>query len=154
MKRMTINKIVFVLSLGLCSTLSAQNISIVENQPGLDYAPGVVVSLQECVDSGLVRNYSVRIARGKEQIADEKATRGNAGMWPSIDLSASYSGTDNDQNTYYRDGTDNHTAPSFNSTITAGVQLSWTVFNGFSISTEYKRLTEMKWQSLKENIKK
>ncbi|MCQ2050751.1 MAG: TolC family protein [Bacteroidaceae bacterium] len=147
MKRGSLNYILLGMGIGLCHTLSAQNIGIVEQQPGLDYAPGVVVSLRECVDSGLVRNYSVRIARGKEQIAVERATRGNAGMWPSLDLSASYSGTNNDQNTYFRDGTDQHTDPSLNSTITTGLQLSWTVFNGFSIATEYKRLKEMKWQS-------
>ena len=46
------------------------------------------LTLRKCLEIGLEQNYDVRIVRNEEQISDNDATAGNAGMLPTIGLSA------------------------------------------------------------------
>ena len=50
-------------------------------------------TLQECLERGLQKNYSLRIVRNEEQMAANNATMENAGLLPSVSLSAGYSGS-------------------------------------------------------------
>ena len=52
--------------------------------------PTEVLSLRECLQLGLERNYDIRIVRNEERISDNNATAANAGKLPTIDLSAGY----------------------------------------------------------------
>ena len=52
-----------------------------------------VFSLDDCIQTGLERNYSIRIIRNEQQISDNNATPGNAGYLPTVDLSSGFSGT-------------------------------------------------------------
>ena len=55
------------------------------------------LTLRKCLEIGLEQNYDVRIVRNEERVSDNNATAGNAGMLPTVDLSAGYTGTlDND----------------------------------------------------------
>lgn len=49
-------------------------------------------TLQQCLEEGLMNNYSLRISRNEEQISKNNATLGNAGFLPAVDLTAGYSG--------------------------------------------------------------
>ncbi len=91
------------------------------------------VSLEDCIETGLQNNYSVRIMRNLEQVAKNNATRGNAGQLPTVGLSASYGGFQT-QN-----------AP-FSNTIQAGLDVNWTLFEGFGIRANYQKLQELKLQ--------
>ena len=103
------------------------------------------VSLEDCIETGLQNNYSVRIMRNLEQVAKNNATRGNAGQLPTVGLSASYGGT-NYSNTYnYPDGTQTKSA-SLNNNIQAGLDVNWTLFDGFGIRANYRKLQELKLQ--------
>ena len=73
-----------------------------------------------------------------------RSTPGNAGYLPSLDLSGRYGGTLNNTTQNLRDGTTNSTSGVHNTTATAGVSLGWTIFDGFSVSTTYKKLNELK----------
>ena len=56
------------------------------------------LTLRKCLEIGLEQNYDVRIVRNEERVSDNNATAGNAGMLPTVDLSAGYTGTlDNDR---------------------------------------------------------
>ena len=47
-------------------------------------------TLQQCLEEGLLNNYSLRISRNEEQISKNNATLGNAGYLPTVDFTAGY----------------------------------------------------------------
>lgn len=95
------------------------------------------LSLNKCIDIGLNNNYSLQIVRNLEKISSNNATIGNAGYLPKIDLSSSY-----------RNSLDNNSSDKniFDQTFNAGLYLNWTIFEGFNIKTNYKKLKELEKQ--------
>ena len=63
----------------------------VQAQQDMTEAEGSV-TLQECLSRGLESNFSIRMVKNQQETAANNATRANAGMLPTVDLSASYSG--------------------------------------------------------------
>ena len=53
-------------------------------------------TLKSCLETGLEKNYSIRMVRNEEQISKNNASLGNAGYLPTLDLSAGFSGNIND----------------------------------------------------------
>lgn len=106
-----------------------------------------VYTLKSCLEQGLLNNYSLRIARNEEQISENNATLGNAGYLPSLDLSAGYKSTLNDTETKIRaTGETTKDNNVFDQTVDAGINLNWTVFDGFNITANYQKLKELKRQ--------
>jgi Outer membrane protein len=101
-----------------------------------------VYTLQKVLETGLERNYDIRIVRNEQKIADNNVTWGNAGMLPSLDLSAGYSGTDLKTTQHFPDGTKTESNYILNQSANIGLNLSWTIFEGFRMLTEYERLKE------------
>ena len=64
-----------------------------------------IFSLDDCIQTGLERNYSIRIIRNEQQVSDNNATPGNAGYLPTVDLSGGFSGSVNNNNNKLSDGT-------------------------------------------------
>ena len=86
----------------------------------------------------------MRIVRNDERISDNNATAANAGMLPTVDLSAGYTGTwDNNRSTTLRDGGESSETNVYDQTASVGVAVNWTLFDGFRIRTNYKRLKEL-----------
>ncbi|MDR2388378.1 MAG: TolC family protein [Tannerellaceae bacterium] len=83
-------------------------------------------SLKQCLETGLERNYSIRIVRNDEVVTKNNATPGHAGYLPSADLSTGFSGTQEAE------------------AANAGVSVVWTIFDGFGIQAEYARLKELR----------
>ena len=114
-----------------------------QETPAACEAPAPLI-LRKCLEIGLEQNYDVRIVRNEERISDNDATAGNAGMLPEIGLSAGYSGTlDNDRTTTPRDGDAVSESGVYDQTASVGLAVNWTLFDGFRIRTNYKRLKEM-----------
>ncbi len=104
--------------------------------------------LKECLDVGLQNNYSILIVKNKEQQSSNNVTLGNAGYLPTLALSAGYStGVDNSTTTKDRaTGIESTVHGEFDHTVNLGLNLNWTIFDGFSINTNYKRLKELEMQ--------
>lgn len=103
------------------------------------------ITLKECLQKGLENNYSLRIVRGEEEISRNNATLANAGYLPQLDLQGAYDLSGGKSNTEMRSG--GETAKESNGTdqtARAGIDLNWTIFDGFAISTTYKQLKELK----------
>ena len=104
-------------------------------------------TLKSCLETGLEKNYSIRLVRNQEQISKNNATIGNAGYLPTLDLSAKYSGTvDNTETKARATGETTTTDGVFDQTMNAGLNLNWTLFDGFKIQANYSRLKELERQ--------
>ena len=104
-------------------------------------------TLKSCLESGLEKNYSIRMVRNEEQISKNNATIANAGYLPTLDLSAGLSGSINDTETEARATNEKtKTTGVFDKTLNAGLNLNWTLFDGFKIQANYERLKELEQQ--------
>ena len=104
-------------------------------------------TLRSCLETGLEKNYSIRMVRNEEQISKNNATLGNAGYLPTLDLSAGFNGNINDTETQARStGEKNKTTGVFDKTLNASLNLNWTIFDGFKIQANYARLKELEQQ--------
>ena len=118
----------------------------VQAQQDITEAEGSV-TLQECLSRGLENNFSIRMVKNRQETAANNATRANAGMLPAVDLSASYSGDLRSTRTTSRaTGVTTTERGSNDGTIDAGIDLNWTIFDGFSVWTNYKQLQLLKEQ--------
>ena len=106
-----------------------------------------VYTLKSCLEEGLQNNYSLRITHNEEQVSKNNATLGNAGYLPTLDFSAGYKGTvDNTRTKVRESGETIKENGVFDQTIDVGLNLNWTIFDGFNISTTYKQLKELERQ--------
>ena len=104
----------------------------------------VVYNLNDCIRIGLDKNFSIQVARNNESISNNNYTLGNAGYLPTVDLSGRYNGISSNTTQNLSDGTQDKSTIKLNTTATAGLNLDWTIFNGFNVITTYKKLGELK----------
>ena len=103
-----------------------------------------LINLNRCITLGLERNFSLRIARNNEEIASNNFTPGNAGILPVVDASSRYGGTLINTQQEFRTGGDTVFNGVHNTSGSMGVNLDWTIFQGFNALTSYKKLSELK----------
>ena len=106
-----------------------------------------VISLKSCLETGLKNNYSLRIVRNEERMAENNATRANAGYLPTVSATAGYTGSLDSRNTRQRGGGVTHDRNVQDNAVNAGINAEWTIFDGYKIQTNYKRLQELRRQS-------
>jgi outer membrane protein TolC len=101
-----------------------------------------IYPLQQVLQTGLERNYDIRIVRNEQQISDNNATRGNAGMLPTVDVNAGYNGSLANIDQQMANQTNQSYSNILNQGANIGLNLNWTIFDGFRIQTEYERLKQ------------
>ncbi len=101
-------------------------------------------SLKDLVEKGLEQNFKIKIVRNEQTISDNNATIGNAGYLPTLDLDANYGGTTSNTAQFPQDENDPviRQNGASNQNLSAGVNLNWTVFDGFNIQAKYANLKE------------
>lgn len=92
-----------------------------------------MLTLRDAIRIGLENNYSIIILENDAQIAENNNTAGNAGFLPTVNLSATQNNTitNTTQETFSSGVKEIEGAK--NRTFNAGVQLTWTLFDGFSM---------------------
>ena len=105
---------------------------------------GPTLSAEEAVARALQQNFSIRIQQLEEQFAKNNVTRGAAGQLPVIDAVAQYNVTEAQLRQEFLNP---NIAPinvaGTNQVASAGVNLNWTIFDGFAMFIAYDRLKEI-----------
>jgi len=126
-KKQRLLKIVFACILFSFSSVNAQK----------------TLTLDNAVNIALKNNFDIQVSRNDATIAQVNNTPGNAGMLPTAAINGSANYSLNDGFQKYPDGTSVN-FPSLNSTtITAGAQLSWTLFDGGKMFVTKNKLNEI-----------
>lgn len=98
------------------------------------------LTLSDAIQIGLENNFTLRIARNDKLIASNNNTIGAAGMLPKVDISSSVGGSVYNIRQELSSGEvttkDNYPTTS----LYGGVQLSWTIFDGFAMFANKQRL--------------
>lgn len=104
-----------------------------------------VINLKNLIEKGLEQNFQLRMVRNEQKITDNNATLGNAGFLPTVDLNSTFGGTESNTGQFPQDENDVVIRQSgvSNQNFSAGVNLNWTIFDGFNIQAKYSGLKEL-----------
>ena len=101
------------------------------------------LKLQDAIVLALQNNYSISLAENTARISDINNTTGNAGMLPKLDLTGARSISINNSHAEYFDGRVRDVADAKTNNQSAGVQLSWTIFDGMNMFIQRDKLNEL-----------
>ncbi len=103
-----------------------------------------VYSLDNCIALALEHNFDLRIQHERQLIADENATYGNAGGLPSVTLGAG--GNGRNVSDYTTDAAGAYTTDLGQNVLgaDAGINVSWTLFEGLKVLSTLDKLKELK----------
>lgn len=99
-----------------------------------------MLTLKDAVEIALKNNYNIKLSQNNSTIASNNVTLGNAGILPKVN--GNFASTNSRQTTKQtrNDGTINNINNAKNSNINYGVNLNWTVFDGFNMFANYDQL--------------
>jgi outer membrane protein len=106
------------------------------------------LKIDDAIRIALNKNYDIQIAAKDAQVSVVNNTPGNAGMLPTVGIVGSGNYTLNNTTQKLVDGTENSYPNSTNSSLSLGVQLNWTIFDGGKMFVTKSKLNEI--QSLGE----
>ena len=95
---------------------------------------------EEAIKIALQNNYSISIARNEAEIAANNSSLGNAGFFPNLEATGSYSKSINNTRQEFFSGEQRELDGAKSSTLTAGISLNWTIFDGLRMFASLDRL--------------
>jgi outer membrane protein TolC len=102
------------------------------------------ISLGECLKISLENNYSLQIVKNENEIANNNYTKGNAGLLPTVDASAKYSGSIASSNSTDFSNNTARTNGQLSNAASTGINASWDIFSGHKAQSKYAQLRELK----------
>jgi outer membrane protein len=102
-----------------------------------------ILSPQDVVTIGLKNNYSINIAKNSQEIAENNATLGNAGVLPTLDATGSASKSINNTSQKYSNGASIDVNGVDSKNYAAGINLNWTIFDGLKMFASLDQLKEL-----------
>jgi outer membrane protein, adhesin transport system len=117
-----------------------------------------VYDLSRCIQTGLERNFNLKVVRNTEEISVNNYSAGNAGMLPEITATNRFGGTLNSSHQNYTDGSDITSSNIHNRSGSASVVMGMTIFRGFQVQNTYQKLGQqaelegLKTQMVIENL--
>jgi outer membrane protein TolC len=91
----------------------------------------------------LKNNYDIRIAHTAADISKRNNTAGNAGMLPEVGISGSDAWSLEHATQHYSDGSSLTTANANSNSLSAGIALNWTLFDGGKMFITKRKLNEV-----------
>lgn len=101
------------------------------------------LKLEDAIILALQNNYSISLAKNTVKIADITNSAGNAGMLPKVDLTGVRSIAINNSHAEYFSGAVRDVADAKTNIQSAGIQLSWTIFDGLNMFIQRDKLNEL-----------
>jgi len=101
------------------------------------------LKLNDAIAMALQNNYSISLAENTAKISGITNSAGNAGMLPKVDLNATRSYALNNSKAEYFDGRVRDVPNAKSNTQNAGIQLSWTIFDGLNMFIQRDKLNEL-----------
>lgn len=99
------------------------------------------LTLREAVEIALKNNYNIKLSKNNAAIASNNVTLGNAGFLPVITGDASLNASRQKIKQTRNDGNVNNIKAN-NSNNSYGVNLNWTIFDGFNMFANYDMLKQ------------
>ncbi|HNW73904.1 MAG TPA: TolC family protein [Bacteroidales bacterium] len=110
------------------------------------YLPGAgqaVMTLEEALSLALKQNYDIRVARSSADIDAANNTAGNAGMLPSIGVSASDQFSYDQVSSTLASGATSTASGARVNNLSSDLGLSWTLFNGGKMFVTRNKLRQI-----------
>jgi outer membrane protein TolC len=98
-----------------------------------------LITLQTAIDSALYNNLGLIIVRNEAAIADNNATKANAGMLPRVDLNAGTNYANNNLNQKLSTGVEINKSGVSNKSFNGQLAVSWTLFDGTKMFATYQK---------------
>ncbi len=102
-----------------------------------------LLTVEDAVKIALENNYDIRIASNDLRIDKENVSLGNAGFLPTVDATITDNNSIQNSSQTRSDGTTTSLDNARNSNLGYGVNLGWTVFDGFRMFARYDQLKEL-----------
>jgi outer membrane protein TolC len=100
-----------------------------------------LLTLKDAVEIALKNNYNIKLSQNNATIAGNNVTLGNAGFLPLVTGDAAINNSNQKIKQTRSDGTVNNLTAN-NSNNNYGVNLNWTIFDGFNMFANYDMLKE------------
>lgn len=105
---------------------------------------------EDAVATALENNFDIQIAKNNLEIDEINVNRGNAGMLPSLTGEFNLNNSILNSTQERTDGTIQELNGARNNALNYGVNLNWTIFDGFSMFARYDQLKEIRKQGESE----
>ena len=102
-----------------------------------------IISLETAVKVALENNYEIKIASNNSLINATNVTVGNAGMLPTVAATITDNNRVQNSSQTLKNGTTNSLDNAKNNSLNYGVNLDWTVFDGFKMFAKLDQLKEL-----------
>ncbi len=98
------------------------------------------LSAEQAVAIALQNNFAIRLSNLNESVLENNVSLGNAGFLPQLDAVATQNNSVTNARQEYLSGQINEKDNAKSSTLNAGVELNWTLFDGLRMFTGYDML--------------
>jgi outer membrane protein len=102
-----------------------------------------VLTIENAIKIALENNFEIRIAKNTSKISETNLTYGNAGMLPTAKASVVDNNNIQNSSQTRQDGTSTSLNNAKNNSLTYGVNLGWTVFDGMKMFARLDQLKEL-----------
>ncbi len=102
-----------------------------------------LLKLEDAVKIALENNFAIRIASNTLKMYEANATIGNAGMLPKVTANILDNNSIQNSSQTRQDGTKTELNNAKNKSLTYGVGIDWTVFDGFKMFAKKGQLAEL-----------
>nr|WP_294943900.1 TolC family protein [uncultured Mucilaginibacter sp.] len=102
-----------------------------------------LLTLKDAVEIALKNNYNIKLSQNNAAISGNNVTLGNAGFLPTVTGNLTQNSSIQTTKQTRSDGTVNDIKNAHNSNLNYGVNLNWTIFDGFAMFATYDQLKQL-----------
>ena len=102
-----------------------------------------VLTIEDAMKIALENNFEIKIAKNNSTISETNVTVGNAGILPTATANIVDNNNVTNSTQVRQDGTSTTLNNAKNNSLTYGVSLGWTVFDGMRMFARYDQLKEL-----------